>query len=475
MTRRLVLTLTPLVALVAAGCTPGPSAPTRRDAGSTPPPRADAGTAPPPGWDAGPPPPPVDAGPPRAADSDADGLPDEDERSRGTDPMDEDSDGDGISDGVEVLAGTDPTDAGSSISPDDFYVVLPYEDPAQTRELEFTARLGRGDIFFLVDTTGSMGAAIDNVRSSLSSTIVPAVDAAIADVVMGVGDFRDFPIDPYGSPGDWAFQVRQTMTTDTSAVQTALNSLSAGGGNDGPEATVQGLHDAVSGGSCPDGFGMACFRTGSHPIVVVVTDAEMHNGPSGANPYSGVAGARTWSEMTAALTAQEVKVVGAAVDPISIGLPFPLPNAARPHLEELTRATGSRGADGSLTVYDAPGGSVDTAVVDGIVDLVGATTQDVTSQPRDDESDSVDATRFMQSIRPVRATRATTFDETTFYGVAGGTTVTFEVTFQNDFLPQRAHVQIFQAFIDVVDTASGTVLDTRNVYVVVPALGGVLI
>jgi hypothetical protein len=118
---------------------------------------------------------------------------------------------------------------------------------------------------------------------------------------------------------------------------------------------------------------------------------------------------------------------------------------------------------------------VSTAVVDGIVDLVGATTQDVTSQQRDDESDAVDATRFMQSIRPVRATRATTFDETTFYGVAGGTTVTFEVTFRNDFLPQQTYVQIFQAFIDVVDTVSGTTLDTRNVYVVVPALGGVLI
>lgn len=460
------------LALCLAACEAGVAAPVRRDSGVA---TSDDGATPPPPprTDAGPPPPPRDSGPPRPGDADNDGLPDADEVARGTDPSNPDSDGDGVEDGVEVLAGTDPTDASSTIAPTDFYVVLPSEDPAQQRELDFSARLGRGDIFFLVDTTGSMGAAINNVRSSLSSTIVPAVTEAIADVVMGVGDFRDFPVDPYGDSGDWAFQVRQPMTSDVASVQSALNGLRAGGGNDGPEAAVEGLFEAV-GGSCASGFGAACFREASHPIVVVVTDAEMHNGPSGANAYSGLS-ARTWSEMTSALNAQSVKVVGAAVDPISFGLPFPLPNAARPHLEELARATGSRAASGSLTVYDAPGGSVSTAVVDGIIDLVGATTQDITSAQRDDASDEVDATRFIQAVTPVRATRATTFDATTFYGVAGGTTVTFQVTFQNDFLPQQTFVQIFQAFIDVLDTASGTVVDTRNVYIVVPAIGGVLI
>src|SRR5690606_34955727 len=180
-------------------------------------------------------------GPPPPLDSDADGLPDADEIARGTNPNDDDTDDDGINDGVEVLAGTDPTSAASTIPPTDFYVVLRYMDPPVERELDFTARLGRGDIFFLVDTTGSMGLAISNVRSSLSSTIVPAISAAIADVVMGVGDFRDFPVAPYGDPGDWPCIVRQTMTADVPAVQTALNALSAGGGNDGPESAVDVL------------------------------------------------------------------------------------------------------------------------------------------------------------------------------------------------------------------------------------------
>jgi hypothetical protein len=470
------LPLFALAVLFASACTATPSAPSRYDAGG-PPPGTDGGPPPPP-VDSGPLPPRLDSGPPRPGDADNDGLPDADEIARGTDPNEEDTDGDGVNDGVEVLAGTDPLSASSTIPPTDFYVVLPYMDPPVLRELDFTARLGRGDIFFLVDTTGSMGLAISNVRSSLSSTIVPAVQAAIADVVMGVGDYRDFPVDPYGDGGDWAFTLRQAMTSDVAAVQTALGRLAAGGGNDGPEATVEALYRSVSGGSCPDaGFGEACFRAMSHPIIVVVTDAEMHNGPGGANPYSGVSPTpHTWAEMTGALNANGVKVVGAAVDPVSIiPIPFPLPNAARPHLLEVARATSSRSYSGAETVYDAPGGSVSTAAVDGIIDLVGATRQDVTSRTLDDTSDALDATQFIKAVRPVRATRATSFDDTTFFGVSGGTTITFEVRFENDFLPAQSFVQIFQAYIEVYDTASTTTLDRRNVYIVVPAIGGVLI
>ena len=92
-----------------------------------------------------------------------------------------------------------------------------------------------------------------------------------------------------------------------------------------------------------------------------------------------------------------------------------------------------------------------------------------------DESDAVDARMFIQRVTPLRATRATRFDATTFYGVAGGTTITFEVEFRNDFQRAQTHVQIFRAYIEVFDTASTTVLDRRNVYVVVPPIGGILI
>ncbi len=391
----------------------------------------------------------------------------------GTDPSNADTDGDGLTDGVEVLAGTDPTDAGSVIPSTDFYVVLPFEGGPELREMEFTARLGRGDVFFLVDTTGSMGTAINNVRSSLRDAIVPALAEAIADVVMGVGDFRDFPTSPYGDATDWPFILRQSLTADTAAVQAALDTLRAGGGADTPEAMLEGLYAAAAGSCASGGFGAACFRADSHPIIVAVTDAPAHNAP-GSDPYSGVS-ARSYAETVSALTGGGIKIVGAAVTLGFGGFPFPGVTGGRDDLEDLARSTMSVNAAGALTVYEAEGGEVSASIIDGILDLVSVEVQDVTSRSIDDASDAVDATRFIKAVRPIRATRATRFDETTFFGVGGGTTITFEVHFENDFQPATTSVQIYRAEIEVHDLPGATPLDLRQVYIVIPRIDGGLI
>ncbi len=410
-------------------------------------------------------------GEPLPPDADDDGLPDDVEVTLGTDPHDPDTDDDGYTDGVEALAGTNPRDPWSKIPETDYYVILPYMGAPDTRELDFTARLGKGDVFFLVDTTGSMITAINNVRNSLATVIVPAVSGAIADVVMGVGDFRDFPNGVYGDMGDWPYQLRQPMTADIAAVQTALNNLHAGGGADEPESMLEGFHGAVTGGSCPAGmFGTACFREDSHPIIVAVTDATCHNCTDTLGWYDGSVSAHTWTETMDALNARNVKILGAAVKILAF-----IPAAGRPDLVAAAEDTGSYTSAGVPTVYDSMGGDVSAVVVDGIVDLVGAATQDVSARSEDDPTDSVDARQFIKSIRPVWASSATSWDLTTFYGVSGGTTVRFSITFLNDFLPQGYHVQLFRAQIVVHDVPGMTTLDVRNVYIVVPAIGGALI
>jgi len=332
-------------------------------------------------------------------------------------------------------------------------------------------------VYFLVDTTLSMQMPIDDVRTSLATSIVPAITTAIADARMGVGDFRDFPDGVHGNPSgpdpDYPYMNRQSMTTDAALVQSALNALTIGDGIDIPEATTEALYRTVT-GTCSDGsggFGAPCFRASTHPIIVIVTDAPFHDGSDPTNDYSVTPpvppDAHAWTDMLAALEAQHVQVVGAAIG-TTVGLFTHY--LSQPDLNALAMATMSRAESGSTTVYQCDGGHVSTALVNGVLDLVGSATQDVSARTIDDPSDAVDATHFIGAITPVSSNRSIDhMDATTFYGVPGGATVTFDVAFQNAF-------QISQprAYIEVFDVASGASLDRRNVYVVVPSSLGLL-
>src|SRR5690606_3942553 len=97
------------------------------------------------------------------------------------------------------------------------------------------------------DTTGSMQAPIDNVRSSLSA-IAADIATRIPDVEMGVGYFEDFPFSQgvcdifgcyyagYGAPSDVPYQNVRAITPTLSDVQNALNGLALGDGSDCPES-----------------------------------------------------------------------------------------------------------------------------------------------------------------------------------------------------------------------------------------------
>ena len=102
----------------------------------------------------------------------------------------------------------------------------------------------------------------------------------------------------------------------------------------------------------------------------------------------------------------------------------------------------------------------------------------------------VDATRFIKRRRPAchvtmddtcwtepagltHADAVAAYDESTFFGVIPGTLVRFRITFQNDFQMGDTTVRIFIAYIDVRGGGSA-VLDTRQVFIVVPASGMIL-
>jgi len=145
------------------------------------------------------------------------------------------------------------------------------------------------DVVLLVDNTGSMGPAIDDVKSGLH-TIVSTVTAAEPTAQFAVATYKDV------SDGAEAFNVSQQLTGVEADVQTAVDAMSASGGGDTPEDWFNALTQVAT--------GAVTFRPDTSRVVVLVGDATTHDPSNGATQASTIA----------ALNAANIKVVAVAVE-----------------------------------------------------------------------------------------------------------------------------------------------------------------
>ena len=479
------------------------------------------------------------------ADSDNDGLGDGEEVELGTDPCNIDSDGDGVGDLPEAAYsrvncpdGTTGMDCGCATSPactiptEHFYVVLPYGGDPVERDLDFGTTIRVADIFFITDTTGSMGGTLTNVQNTVGrpgTGLIDRIAEAIPDAWFGGGQHDDFPFGSYGSSPDEPFILAIGMTPPTlpgmpdgsgrAAVATAFSGIMLHNGADGPESQTEALYQIVEGtggmwvgsggtytmrnyaGDCLDsGWGAPCFRDAALPIIVHFTDICAHNGPPGesssCDPYTGITPAPAdWPMMIAAMNRRGAKYVGVNTTGSScVGVVGGTGYSPCYFMKRTAEETSSVDLDGNALVYDLPSGSSETVFVDSVVGAIETIATrvplDVDTALRDDPTDEygVDATMFIKRRQPscraappsdpcwwepvgsgITHAEAVAFvDESTFFGVVPGTRVQFRITFQNDFHMGGTTARVFIAFIDVRGGGSA-VLDTRQVFVVVPA------
>jgi hypothetical protein len=188
-------------------------------------------------------------------DSDGDGLSDwEEVNVYGTDPYDPDTDGDGFLDGAEVSAGTDPLDPASII--DGLYVVV-RERTVTEESFTFYLRIQRGDIAFITDTTCSMGGTLNAVKNTFAKTL-DELTATFDDVAGAAAYFDDYAFGSMGSRGiDKPFGFIIGTTTDFARVETAVRTMSLHSGADGPESAIEAYYQGASGA----GYDQNCNRT----------------------------------------------------------------------------------------------------------------------------------------------------------------------------------------------------------------------
>lgn len=154
------------------------------------------------------------------------------------------------------------------------------------------------DIYFICDTTGSMGPIIAAMQAN-ADAMLAAIVAAQPTAQFGVGNYKDFPFDPY------AFQHQQAITSDTSLVSAAIGAWGAGGGSDWPEGQFYAL-DRLA-----DGTGIGWRGIGTK-IVIWFGDAPAHDPvPMAA---TGLGYDMTETTVTNALVAAGIKVIAISWD-----------------------------------------------------------------------------------------------------------------------------------------------------------------
>jgi hypothetical protein len=245
-----------------------------------------------------------------------------------------DTDGDGVPDPADECPGPGwrlPCDGDSSN--DGIYQTLYFNsdtDVTVRTDLDITGTIESADAYILMDATGSMGGEqVELVNGLTSGTLVTdpvacpggvgtgligALRCAVPDLWLGVGDFKEVSYLPHNNRFDMApYHHYLDMTDNAQHVADAVSTFRADGNRDYPEAHSQALYSVVTGqglgdlvpnrGSCPSTppgrWGYPCFRPTTLPIIVLITDADMWNGPVnnghtyGDPPFNGTLGLGT--------------------------------------------------------------------------------------------------------------------------------------------------------------------------------------
>lgn len=433
-------------------------------------------------------------------DSDSDGLADgaEDLNCNGLVDAGEssassaDTDGDGATDLIEVTAGTDPQNGTDNPQANgDFVFVVPYEGPTNPNEddLDFSTNLNIVDVYVLADRSGSMGSEIGSIRTNIQTvannlTCPPLGNGdpnnCISDLWWGVGTVG------YSGTNGQSYTNHLDMQPNPALVTTSLPTTEPAGCcaetlNLGVWSSCSGEGSAAAGcsistpyasrASCvgspagAGGIGFPCFRPNALPVILLATD----EAPSQVFTCPGI------PESVTAANAIGAKVVGILG---SGGVA-----QVRTDLEAYATGTGAVDANNNNAPLVVQGDNAQAAqaIENGIRLLANGIPLDISAQPSDDPSDSVDAvTSFVDRLETLQLGTAECSNGLTeqdsnndgfadlYIDVLPGTPVCWRlIPKMNTTVMPTTEPQLFQATIDVYGN-DVTLLDARNVYFLVP-------
>ena len=176
---------------------------------------------------------------------------------------------------VAVLPGV----ALGSLTPDTLKTTLhPGESVTEHKVVHVPSTPPKADIIFAFDCTGSMGGTLDDFKTQADAIMSDLKAIPGTDFTFAVSSHDDYPhaydsygySEIYGSDPDYAYKLNQPLTADTSAVSSAISTLTVGGGMDGPEDYTRILYESYADTNVG-------WRPGARRIIVDFGDIIPHD------------------------------------------------------------------------------------------------------------------------------------------------------------------------------------------------------
>jgi hypothetical protein len=435
-------------------------------------------------------------------DSDDDGLNDKLENEAGSDPTKADTDGDGISDLIEVAAGTDATDpADNPQANGDFVFIVPYQQPTTPPEdtLNFRTSIQFADVYFAIDTSGSMSTEWDTMATQIGGIIDELTCDVVAgstcaldsDCMMGTICFQGQCVtDPNVGkgcvPDMWTgvglfndldtYENKLSLQSSATATAAALSISSFPGGSEAiyqPPACIANPAACISAGysfadmKCAStGVGCPGYRPEAIRVLIQISDAD-------DQCYSSTGGCDKYTPAYAgqALIDSEIKYVALfGTDDSGSAAAF----------TPVAYASQSVDIMGVPFVYAAANAAVSMQTVQAVLDIVKGKPIDVTIQAEDAPNDAGDALQFLDylevnvsgqndctDIANTADTDADTHDDA-FPDLLPGVPVCWDVhpVLQQSTTPPTFEPQLFVARLKA--KGDNSLIDERRVFFLVP-------
>ena len=363
---------------------------------------------------------------------------------------------------------TNDTDSDTDSGEEDLTIELPYGSTVD-KKITLSTKINKIDVLLMVDRSGLMSAAHNNLKANVKTAIFDAIREKIADPAFGLVKLGVV------ENGD-AYELAQYITKDPNDLKNAVDTISsatngsetyhnlalweAATGEANTETIVyanpKSAKNAIAAADCSGQEGSrggACFRENAMPVFIMMTNEKFwEKSKLGSNWSTG--SYKTNSIVNDSMNAINAKFIGVYVETNSSTNPAQ-------DFERIAKATDSIKAADSYFNTSVSADSTDFSAK--IAEQVNSLTENILLKVKadikhvDNEYGVADTTKFVKSFYPSNPQT-----------VKAGTPLILDtITFENkDYDNPDCEPHNFKVTVEV--TGEGLVLDSREITVVVP-------